>query len=32
MNAAVLDSNTNKDFVVADMSLAAWGRKELNIA
>src|SRR5471030_1334867 len=32
MNAAVLDSNTNKDFVVADLSLAAWGRKELNIA
>jgi adenosylhomocysteinase len=31
MNAAVLDSNS-KDYVVADMSLAAWGRKELDIA
>jgi adenosylhomocysteinase len=30
MNAAVLDSK--QDFLVADMSLAAWGRKELNIA
>lgn len=32
MNAAVLDSNKKQDFLVADMSLAAWGRKELNIA
>src|SRR6201996_8907981 len=32
MNAAVLDSNSKQESVVADMSLAAWGRKELNIA
>jgi adenosylhomocysteinase len=32
MNAAVYDSKDSKDFVVADLSLADWGRKELNIA
>ncbi|OLL29484.1 adenosylhomocysteinase [Burkholderia sp. SRS-W-2-2016] len=31
MNAAVIDSQ-KQDYVVADMSLAAWGRKELTIA
>src|ERR1700739_4879816 len=31
MNAAVPQDQA-KDFIVADMSLAAWGRKELNIA
>ena len=29
MNAAVIDS---QDYIVADMSLADWGRKELTIA
>ncbi len=32
MNAAVIESNHSHDFVVADLSLADWGRKELNIA
>jgi adenosylhomocysteinase len=32
MNAAVIESNHSQDFVVADLSLADWGRKELNIA
>src|SRR6195952_2622111 len=32
MNAAVIDSKNSTDYVVADMSLAAWGRKELDIA
>jgi adenosylhomocysteinase len=32
MNAAVYDSKDSHDFIVADLSLAAWGRKELNIA
>src|ERR1700759_428492 len=32
MNAAVYDSKDSNDFIVADMSLADWGRKELNIA
>src|ERR1700755_1877802 len=32
MNAAVIDSKNSQDFVVADISLADWGRKELNIA
>src|SRR5471030_3349564 len=32
MNAAVIDSQVSHDYLVADMSLAAWGRKELNIA
>src|ERR1700676_2468483 len=32
MNAAVYDSKTSQDFLVADLSLADWGRKELNIA
>src|SRR5690349_24988929 len=32
MNAAVYDSKDSKDFIVADLSLAGWGRKELNIA
>ncbi|MEQ1669125.1 MAG: adenosylhomocysteinase, partial [Sulfuriferula sp.] len=31
MNAATSTCNT-PDYIVADMSLAAWGRKELNIA
>ena len=31
MNAAVIDSQ-KQDFIVADMSLAGWGRKELTIA
>ncbi|HUQ24166.1 MAG TPA: adenosylhomocysteinase [Burkholderiales bacterium] len=31
MNAAVIDSKT-KDFRVADLGLAAWGRKEIAIA
>ena len=30
MNAAVIDSKNSTDYVVADMSLAAWGRKELT--
>ncbi len=30
--SAVLKPATRPDFVVADLSLAAWGRKELNIA
>ncbi|CAA6803421.1 MAG: Adenosylhomocysteinase (EC [uncultured Thiotrichaceae bacterium] len=29
---AVVDTNTINDYLVADISLAAWGRKELNIA
>src|SRR5471032_78401 len=32
MNAAVIDSQVSHDYLVADMSLADWGRKELNIA
>src|ERR1700761_1122831 len=32
MNAAVIDSKNSQDFVVADLSLADWGRKELDIA
>jgi adenosylhomocysteinase len=32
MNAAVYDSKDSQDYVVADLSLADWGRKELNIA
>src|SRR5580658_3417141 len=32
MNAAVYDSKNTKDYLVADLSLADWGRKELNIA
>ncbi|KVE27622.1 adenosylhomocysteinase [Burkholderia singularis] len=32
MNAAVIDSHSAQDYVVADISLASWGRKELNIA
>ncbi|MGE8508967.1 MAG: adenosylhomocysteinase, partial [Paraburkholderia terricola] len=32
MNAAVIDSQASQDYIVADMSLADWGRKELNIA
>ena len=32
MNAAVIDSKQNQDFIVADLSLADWGRKELTIA
>ncbi len=32
MNAAVFESNPSQDYLVADLSLAAWGRKELNIA
>src|SRR5580693_6900520 len=32
MNAAVIDSKNSQDFIVADLSLADWGRKELNIA
>ncbi|TAM43315.1 MAG: adenosylhomocysteinase, partial [Burkholderiaceae bacterium] len=30
--SAVLKPATPQDFVVADLTLAAWGRKELNIA
>jgi len=30
--SAVLKSVKNQDYIVADLSLAAWGRKELNIA
>lgn len=29
---AIIDSKASNDFVVADMALAGWGRKELNIA
>src|SRR6202012_3304631 len=29
---AVIDSKNSQDYLVADMSLADWGRKELNIA
>src|SRR6201995_2443017 len=32
MNAAVYDSKDSNDFIVADMTLAAGGRKELDIA
>ncbi|MCF7696810.1 adenosylhomocysteinase [Mycetohabitans rhizoxinica] len=32
MNAAVYEKSPSQDYVVADPSLAAWGRKELNIA
>src|SRR5258705_6515684 len=32
MNAAVYDSRDSQDFIVADLSLADWGRKELAIA
>src|SRR6185437_8351068 len=32
MNAAVIDSQASQDYIVADMSLADWGRKELTIA
>ncbi|SDF92560.1 adenosylhomocysteinase [Paraburkholderia phenazinium] len=32
MNAAVIDSQASQDYLVADLSLADWGRKELNIA
>ena len=32
MNAAVYDSKSTQDYAVADLSLADWGRKELNIA
>ncbi|HWT72698.1 MAG TPA: adenosylhomocysteinase, partial [Oxalicibacterium sp.] len=31
MNAAVLNSNS-KDYIVADLSLADWGNKEIKIA
>ncbi len=30
--SAVLKNNSNPDFVVADLSLAEWGRKEISIA
>ena len=30
--SAIINSQASQDFLVADMSLAAWGRKELNIA
>jgi len=29
---AIIDSQVSNDYVVADMALAGWGRKELNIA
>ncbi|HKT62850.1 MAG TPA: adenosylhomocysteinase, partial [Burkholderia sp.] len=29
---AIIDSKASTDYVVADMALAGWGRKELNIA
>ena len=29
---AIIDSKASHDYVVADMALAGWGRKELNIA
>ena len=29
---AIIDSKASNDYVVADMALAGWGRKELNIA
>src|SRR5437868_11276028 len=29
---AIIDSQASKDYVVADMALAGWGRKELTIA
>src|ERR671936_748479 len=32
MSAAVFESKSSQDFVVADLALADWGRKELNIA
>ncbi|MGZ5780698.1 MAG: adenosylhomocysteinase, partial [Burkholderiaceae bacterium] len=34
MNAAVLNSSpyASQDFLVADLSLAAWGNKEIKIA
>src|SRR3954471_237065 len=32
MNAAVIDSQASQDYIVADLSLADWGRKELTIA
>jgi len=32
MNAAVQEKNTTHDYLVADLSLAAWGRKEIAIA
>ena len=32
MNAAVMNTPANKDFHVADLSLADWGRKEIRIA
>ncbi len=29
---AVLNTNAAADYIVADMSLAAWGRKEIKVA
>ena len=29
---AVIDSKASQDYLVADLALAAWGRKELTIA
>jgi adenosylhomocysteinase len=29
---AIIDSQVSNDYVVADMALAGWGRKEMNIA
>ena len=30
--SAVLNSNKKSDYVIADLSLASWGRKEISIA
>ena len=30
--SAVLNSNKKSDYVIADLSLAGWGRKEISIA
>lgn len=30
--SAIIDSQASNDYLVADMSLAGWGRKELDIA
>ena len=30
--SAVLNSNKKNDYVIADLSLASWGRKEISIA
>jgi adenosylhomocysteinase len=32
MNAAVLKTTPNTEAIVADLSLAAWGKKEIAIA